>query len=79
MQTPEEIRARLRDEDEETRHAAVQSLALLGQEALPLLAEALGDGSWRVRKAALEAVIVLPGSEKLDVLQIGRASCRERV
>jgi HEAT repeat protein len=71
MHTPEEIRARLSDADEETRHAAVQSLALLGGEALPLLAEALGDKSWRVRKAALEAVIVLPGPEKLDVLLKG--------
>jgi len=71
MQTTEEIRSRLRDEDEEARHAAVQSLALLGQEALPLLAEALGDGSWRVRKAALEAVVVLPGPEKLDFLLQG--------
>jgi HEAT repeat protein len=71
MQVPEEIRARLRDEEEETRHAAVQSLALLGQDALPLLAEALGDGSWRVRKAALEAVVVLPGTDKLDLLLKG--------
>jgi HEAT repeat protein len=71
MHPPEEIRARLREGDEETRHAAVQSLAVLGPEALPFLAEALGDGSWRVRKAALEAVVVLPGPEKLDLLLQG--------
>jgi HEAT repeat protein len=67
----EEIRRRLREADEEGRHAAVQAMAPLGGEALPLFKEALGDGSWRVRKAALEAVVALPGDEKFTVLLEG--------
>jgi HEAT repeat protein len=68
MSSREEIRRRLQDENEETRHSAVQSLAPLGAEALPLLAEALGDRSWRVRKASLEAVVAIPGKETMDIL-----------
>ncbi len=68
MSSQEEIRRQLQDENEETRHSAVQALAPLGAEALPLLAEALGDRSWRVRKAALETVVAIPGKETMDIL-----------
>ena len=55
--------------DEEARREAVLSLRSRSDEAtLRLLDQALGDESWRVRKAAVEVI-----------REIGRASCRERV
>jgi chemotaxis protein methyltransferase CheR len=47
--------------DEEVRRNAVSSLpALPGVKALPLMDQALGDESWRVRKAAVEAFKSFP-------------------
>lgn len=47
--------------DEEVRRLAVERGALLpAAEALPMLAERLGDPSWRVRKAAVEALAATP-------------------
>jgi HEAT repeat protein len=47
--------------DEEVRRLAVERLVLLGPaEALPLVAERLGDPSWRVRKAAVECLSAAP-------------------
>jgi HEAT repeat protein len=47
--------------DEEVRRLAVERGVLLpASEALPMLAERLGDPSWRVRKAAVEALAVTP-------------------
>jgi len=67
----EVVRRQLAEENEESRHAAVLAMAPFGTDALPLLGEALGDRSWRVRKAALEAVVSLPGDEKVSVLLDG--------
>ena len=67
----EEAQQRLRDEDEEVRHLAVQGLAPFGSEAVPLLSEALGDGSWRVRKAALEALLAMPAPPPIDLFLDG--------
>lgn len=47
--------------DEEVRRLAVERGVLLpATEALPMLAERLGDPSWRVRKAAVEALAATP-------------------
>jgi HEAT repeat protein len=47
--------------DEEIRRLAVERLVLLApHEALPILAERLGDESWRVRKAAVECLVAAP-------------------
>lgn len=65
------LREQLCDGNEEVRRRAVQSLAPWGEEALAPLGEALGDGSWRVRKAALELLVALPGTGKVDALLEG--------
>jgi HEAT repeat protein len=67
----DEILQMLRDDNEETRHSAVQRLEAFGDEALPHLGEALGDRSWRVRKAALEVVLKIPGSGRMGLLLEG--------
>lgn len=47
--------------DDEVRRLAVERLPLLPpDEALPQLAERLGDSSWRVRKAAVECLVAAP-------------------
>jgi HEAT repeat protein len=47
--------------DDELRRLAVERTSLLrAEDALPLLAERLGDGSWRVRKAAISRLAALP-------------------
>ena len=71
MPSLEEILTLLGDEDEETRHAAVRQLAPFGEEALPHLGTALGDGSWRVRKAAVEGVTALGGTAPMEILLEG--------
>lgn len=51
----------LSSSDEEVRRLAVERASCLGvDDALPLLVEALGDASWRVRKAAVARLV---GSE----------------
>ena len=51
----------LANEDEEVRRLAVERLVQLpADESLPILAERLGDASWRVRKAAVECLAAAP-------------------
>ncbi len=71
MSTPDQLRERLASPDDEVRHAAVQSLRDAGPEALPSLIEALGDASWRVRKAALDFVLLAPAADSLPLLIAG--------
>lgn len=71
MPSLEVLREQLRDGNEEVRRLAVQGLAPWGEEALGPLGEALGDGSWRVRKAALELLVALPGKGKVKILLEG--------
>ena len=71
MGEPDEVDARLTSPDEEARHAAVQSLRGSGPSGLPRLVAALGDQSWRVRKAALEIVLECPPSLSVPRLVAG--------
>ena len=58
---PHNLSSLLESPDEEVRRNAVFSLQELpGSKSLPLLDQALGDESWRVRKAAVEAFRSLP-------------------
>jgi len=57
----ESIRHDLTSSDEEVRRLAVERVVLLSaDEALPVLADRLGDASWRVRKAAVECLAGAP-------------------
>lgn len=57
----ESIRRDLTSGDEEVRRLAVERAVLLSSdEALPVLADRLGDESWRVRKAAVECLAGVP-------------------
>jgi HEAT repeat protein len=47
--------------DAEERREAVLALADIGSESLPLLLRAMGDVDWRVRKAAVEAILSIGG------------------
>ena len=71
MDAPEDLAARLASADEEVRHAAVQSLRGSGPAGLPRLVAALGDASWRVRKAALEIVLEAPPALSIPRLAEG--------
>ncbi|HWR97980.1 MAG TPA: HEAT repeat domain-containing protein [Candidatus Methanoperedens sp.] len=71
MGAPEELAARLASPDEEIRHAAVQSLRGAGPGELPRLVAALGDPSWRVRKAALELLLEFPPALSIPPLVEG--------
>ncbi len=71
MTIPERVREQLASPDDEVRHAAVQSLRGAGPEALSSLIEALGDASWRVRKAALDLVLMAPAADSLPLLIAG--------
>ena len=68
MTPPEQLREQLAYPEDEVRHAAVQALRDCGAEALPLLIGALGDASWRVRKAALDLVLLAPAAGSLPLL-----------
>jgi HEAT repeat protein len=58
MMTSERVESALLDKDEEVRRRAVESLlGSSGEDALRLVIRAMGDESWRVRKAAVEAVL----------------------
>ncbi|MBI5286534.1 MAG: HEAT repeat domain-containing protein [Deltaproteobacteria bacterium] len=60
----EEIKRRLDDPDEETRLQAVLEFSVIPQEEIaPILLNALGDSSWRVRRSAIEAIFDLPEPE----------------
>ena len=71
MTIPVHVREQLGSPDDEVRHAAVQGLRESGPEALPLLIEALGDASWRVRKAALDLALLAPAADSLSLLIAG--------
>jgi HEAT repeat protein len=71
MAVPEGLRERLGSADEEARHGAVLELRHAGTAGLPLLALAVGDPSWRVRKAALDVLLAAPGPEVLGLLIAG--------
>jgi HEAT repeat protein len=71
MDRADELAARLASADEETRHAAVQALRGGGAAALEQLAAAIGDASWRVRKAALELLLEAPADAILPLLVAG--------
>lgn len=68
MSISEQVREQLASPDDEVRHAAVQGLRTSGPEGLPSLIGALGDASWRVRKAALDLVLLAPAAESLPLL-----------
>jgi HEAT repeat protein len=68
----EGLLARLGDADEEVRRLAVKEVAEGGElEDLGLLVDAMGDPSWRVRKEASEAVVVLGGPGAAPLLFAG--------
>jgi len=71
MTIPEQVREQLASPDDEVRHAAVQGLRGTGLEGLSCLIGALGDASWRVRKAALDLVLLAPAAESLPLLVEG--------
>jgi len=71
MSTPEQLREQLASPDDEVRHAAIQGLRDAGPEVLPVLIGALGDASWRVRKAALDLVLLAPAAGSLPLLIAG--------
>ena len=50
----------LSSRDEEVRRLAIEGISVLEEaDALPRLGEGLGDGSWRVRKAAMARILAL--------------------
>ncbi|MDX1649943.1 MAG: HEAT repeat domain-containing protein, partial [Myxococcota bacterium] len=60
----DEVLRALGSPDEEVRRMAVERLGTLPDaEGLPALVERLGDASWRVRKAAIEALVGSPRPE----------------
>jgi HEAT repeat protein len=69
--SPEQLREQLASPDEEVRHAAIQGLHLAGSALLPVVIGALGDASWRVRKAALDLVLQAPAANSLPLLIAG--------
>jgi HEAT repeat protein len=61
MKRFETLENAMREQDEESRRQAVESLAEdLTEDSLPLLIEALGDKSWRVRKTAVDVILAYP-------------------
>lgn len=53
--------------DDEVRRLAVERVVCLGlDESLPLLLSALGDGSWRVRKAAVSRLVAIESPERVE-------------
>lgn len=57
------IQAALLSTDEEVRLNGLQSLYLYdGEERIDLACDALGDGSWRIRKEAINLFLALPGA-----------------
>ncbi len=67
---------KLQSSDAEERREAVVDLGRSGREAASLLFQALGDGDWRVRKTAVEALVALGGDDVIKGL-IGRLSDHE--
>ncbi|HEY3351856.1 MAG TPA: HEAT repeat domain-containing protein, partial [Polyangia bacterium] len=61
----EAVRAALRSDDEEQRHAAVAALPVDGgAESLAVLIDAMGDESWRVRKEAVSRIAAWPTPDR---------------
>jgi HEAT repeat protein len=63
MSTLDHLRRKLASSDAEARREAAMDLGHSGREAIPLLLRALGDGDWRVRKTAVEALVKFGGPE----------------
>ena len=65
----------LASSDEEVRRLAVERASAIGMdEALPLLLDALGDASWRVRKAAVARLVASPSSSQVELALIDALS-----
>jgi HEAT repeat protein len=54
---------KLESSDPEERREAAVDLGRAGREAAPLLLRAMGDGDWRVRKTAVEALAAFGGDD----------------
>jgi HEAT repeat protein len=63
MSTLEHLGRKLESADAEERREAAVDLGRSGREAVPYLLKALGDGDWRVRKTAVEALVSFGGPE----------------
>ncbi len=65
-----ELKQRLSDPDEEVRREAIGEMGgIASEQALKFLEQAIGDSSWRVRKAAAEQIIKFKDSERtIDIL-----------
>ncbi len=59
---------KLQSSDAEERREAAIDLGRAGKESAPLLLRALGDPDWRVRKTAVEALVVFGGPAVIDGL-----------
>ncbi len=59
---------KLESSDTEERREAAVDLGRLGQEAIPLLFQAMADADWRVRKTAVEALVLIGGERVIDGL-----------
>ncbi len=69
----ESILRDLESSDEEVRRLAVERVGAIGvADSIPVLIEALGDPSWRVRKASVERFAACP-----DVTMAADALIRE--
>lgn len=66
----QELKRKFSDPDEEVRRKATLELeGIAPEQALKLLEHAIGDSSWRVRKAAAEQIINFENSEQaMDIL-----------
>ncbi len=68
MSLLEHLKTKLESADAEERREAAVDLGRTGREAVPLLLRALRDTDWRVRKTAVEALVVLGGREVTEGL-----------
>jgi HEAT repeat protein len=59
-----------KDEDAEVREASVDTLVAMGETALPLLFNAMGDQSWLVRRGAAQALTGLQYSPDDDEIRV---------
>ncbi len=63
MSIHEILSKKLSSSDPEERREAAVDLGRAGRGAIPLLLRAIGDGDWRVRKTAVEALTAFGGAE----------------
>lgn len=68
MSILEILNKKLGSSDPEERREAAVDLGRAGKGAVPLLLQAIGDGDWRVRKTAVEALTVFGGAEVVSGL-----------